>query len=556
MDPMDYDYDLGSLHRPITTRVVESQTWFDRGLAWTYGFNHEEAVACFRRAAVADPECAMAHWGVSYAIGPNYNKQWDSFDETEAAVALAQAHDSAKTAAGLSGGCTKAECDLIDALQARYPFRETRADMSAWNDAYAAAMRRVHNENPNDADIEALFAEALMNRTPWALWDLRTGEPAEGADTLEARAVLEAAIDRLAEAGDAGHPGLLHMYIHLMELSPTPELALTAADNLRGLVPDSGHLQHMATHIDTICGDYVNVVRSNSEAVRADRRYLEREGGLNFYTLYRCHNLHFKIYGAMFLGQYGTAIGASEELISSLPDELLSVESPPMADWVEAFIPVRQHVLVRFGKWQEILDQPLPENTELYCVTNATMLYARAIAHSVLLNPGAARREAEAFRLATMQVPESRTLFNNTCRDILAVAEAMMTGEILYREGSIEEAFSWLRKAVELDDDLPYDEPWGWMQPARHALGALLLEQGRLDEASETYRTDLGLNRTLSPPCRHPDNLWSLIGYHECLTRSGRHDLAAQIEPRLRFARARADIPVSASCFCRLSSAA
>lgn len=553
---MDYDYDLGSLHRPITTRVANAQTWFDRGLAWTYGFNHEEAVACFRRAAEADPECAMAHWGVSYAIGPNYNKQWDSFDDREAAVALAQAHDSAGTAAGLAGGCTKSERDLIEALQARYPFRETMADMSAWNDAYAAAMRRVHKENPNDADIEALFAEALMNRTPWALWDLSSGEPAEGADTLEARAVLESAMGRLAEAGNAGHPGLLHMYIHLMELSPTPELALTAADNLRGLVPDSGHLQHMATHIDSICGDYVSVVRSNSEAVRADRLYLEREGGLNFYTLYRCHNLHFKVYGAMFLGQYGTAIDASEELASSLPEELLSVESPPMADWVEAFIPVKQHVLVRFGKWREILDQPLPENTQLHCVTNATMLYARAIAHSVLLNPGAARREAEAFRLAAMQVPESRTLFNNTCRDILAVAEAMMEGEILYREGSIEEAFTWLRRAVELDDDLPYDEPWGWMQPARHALGALLLEQGRLDEACETYRTDLGLNRTLSPPCRHPDNLWSLVGYHECLIRSGRHDLAAQIEPRLRLARARADLPVSASCFCRLSSAA
>ena len=552
---MDYDFDLGSLHRPITTRAAEAQTWFDRGLAWTYGFNHEEAVACFRRAAEADPGCAMAHWGVSYAVGPNYNKQWESFDEREASAALAQAHDSAKAAAGLSGGCTKAECGLIDALQARYPSRKTRADMSAWNDAYAAAMRRVHNENPNDADIEALFAEALMNRTPWALWDLKTGEPVEGADTLEARAVLESAIGRLSDAGDAGHPGLLHMYIHLMELSPTPELALKAADSLRGLVPDSGHLQHMATHIDTICGDYVNVVRSNSEAVQADRRYFEREGGLNFYTLYRCHNLHFKIYGAMFLGQYRTAIDASEELVSSLPEELLSVESPPMADWVESFIPVKQHVLVRFGKWREILDQPLPENTELHCVTNATMLYARAIAHSVLLNPGAARREAEAFRRASELVPESRTLFNNTCRDILAVAEAMMTGEVLYREGAIEEAFAWLRRAVELDDNLPYDEPWGWMQPARHALGALLLEQGRVDEACETYRTDLGLNRVLSPPCRHPDNLWSLAGYHECLTRSGQHELAAQIEQRLLLARARADIPVSASCFCRLSSA-
>ncbi len=551
---MSYDFDLGSFHRPVTTCDADAQTWFNRGLAWTYGFNHEEAVACFRKAANADPECAMAYWGISYAIGPNYNKQWEAFDELDAANSLMEAYDNAERASALSDRCSRAEAGLIEALKARYPAREPAEDMTPWNDAYAAAMRLVYNENPEDVDVEALFAEALMNRTPWELWDLKTGTVAEGADTLEARTVLESAIGRLVESGSPAHPGLLHMYIHLMEMSPTPELALNAADGLRGLVPDSGHLQHMATHIDSICGDYVNVVRSNSEAVRSDRRYYEKEGALNFYTLYRCHNFHFKIYGAMFLGQYRTAINTCEEMIATLPEELLVVESPPMADWVEAFIPVKQHVLVRFGRWKDILQQTLHDSRGIFCVTNATILYARAVAHASLQNPQAARNEAEAFEEAVALVPDSRYLFNNSCQDILAIAREMMLGEILYREDSFEEAFAHLRRAVELDDNLPYDEPWGWMQPARHALGALLMEQERLEEACEVYETDLGLNQVLSPSCRHPDNIWSLAGYHECLTRLGRQELAGQIGQRLVLARARADIPVSASCFCRLSA--
>ncbi len=551
---MDYEFDLGSVHRPITTNSPAAQRWFDRGLAWTYGFNHEEAVSCFRRSAEADPDCAMAQWGIAYAIGPNYNKQWDAFDEEDAARSLAAAFDAAGAASRLSARCNKPERDLIGALLTRYPQRVPAADMLPWNDDYAAAMRGVWQENRNDADIEALFAEALMNRTPWQLWDIKTGEIAPGADTAEAQAVLETAIRRLSATGSKPHAGMLHMYIHLMELSPTPEKALPAADMLRGLVPDSGHLQHMATHIDTICGDYVNVVRSNHDAVIADRRYLEKEGALNFYTLYRAHNLHFKIYGAMFLGQWRTAIQACEKLESAIPEELLVVESPPMADWLEAFVPVRQHVLVRFGRWQDILDQELPANRDLYSVTTTTMHYARAVAHASSRNPRAARDEADAFESAFERIPEGRSLFNNSCHDILSVGREMMMGEILYREGEFDAAFEKLRTAVELDDNLPYDEPWGWMQPVRHALGALLLEQGRLEEARAVYEADLGLDDTLSRPCQHPDNIWSLSGYCECLERLGLNGQARAARQRLTIAQARTDIPVTASCFCKLSA--
>ena len=549
----DY-YDLGTYRRPITTGSQEGQRWFDRGLAWTYGYNHDEAVACFRRALDADPECAMAWWGVAYAAGPNYNKPWEAFDEEDAARSLATAHDAAARAAQCAVNATPAERALIDALRLRYPMRSPASDMDPWNDGYAGAMRAVHARHGDDSDVATLFAEAIMNRTPWALWDLATGAVAEGADTAEAIEVLEKAMRRRDERGEEPHPGLLHMYLHLMEMSPHPERSLAAGDRLRGLVPDAGHLQHMPTHIDVLCGDYRAVVESNQAAIEADRKFLAREGAGNFYSLYRCHDYHFKIYGAMFLGQYRPALAAAEEMIATLPEDLLTVSSPPMADWLEGFVPMKQHVLVRFGRWREIVEQELPGNRELFSVTTAMMRYAKAVAHAVLADLDAADREAAAFTVALARVPESRYVFNNRCVDILAVAEAMMRGEIEYRRGRFDAAFERLRAAVELDDNLPYDEPWGWMQPARHALAALLLEQGRVEEAAEVYRADLGYDDTLSRAGQHPDNVWSLHGYHECLGRLGRSEEATIVKQRLDLAMARTDVPITASCLCRLST--
>ena len=545
-------YDLGTYSRPVTTGSEEAQRWFDRGLAWTYGYNHDEAVACYRRALDADPACAMAWWGVAYAAGPNYNKPWEAFDAGDTARSLETAYDAAARARALASNATDTERSLIGALAHRYPSRSPAADMCPWNDAYAGAMRAVYAEHgEDDPDVAALFAEAIMNRTPWALWDLKTGRPAEGADTEEAIEVLEKAVRRREERGEEAHPGLLHMYIHLMEMSPHPERALTAGDRLRGLVPDAGHLEHMPTHIDVLCGDYRAVVESNQTAIEADRKFLAREGADNFYSLYRCHNYHFKIYGAMFLGQFRPALAAAEEMIATLPEELLTLTSPPMADWLEGFVSMKQHVLIRFGKWNAIVAEELPENRDLFCVTTAMMRYAKAVARAVTGDVDAAEREAASFDEALTRVPESRYVFNNRCLDILEIAGEMMRGEIEYRHGRFGTAFRHLRAAVELDDNLPYDEPWGWMQPTRHALAALLLEQDRVDEAAAVYRADLGYDNTLSRACQHPDNVWSLHGYHECLQRLGWPQEAAIVRQRLDLALARTDVPIAASCFCR-----
>ncbi|KQH80479.1 hypothetical protein AO501_15910 [Mycobacterium gordonae] len=537
-------FDLGSYHRPVETVAPQAQTWFDRGLVWAYAFNHEEAIRCFGRALEHDPDLAIARWGIAYSVGPNYNKAWEAFDPVDLAASLSRART--ELALATQGRATAVEQGLIAALRTRFS-----DDLDAGRIAYADAMTALAAVHPDDIDVQTLAADALVSVTAWALWDTTTGEPAEGSRAVEARRILEGAL-----AGPQGrtHPGILHLYLHTMEMSSTPEVALPAADLLRGLVPDAGHLQHMPSHIDVLCGDYRSSIEANSAAVEADRRFVERAGPLNFYSLYRAHDLHFIVYSAMFQGQSQIALSTADELAAQLTPELLAIESPPMADWLEAFVPLRTHVLVRFGRWDDLIAQPLPADPDLYCTTATTIHYGRGVAFAATGQLSRAHAERAAFADAYARIPASRYLFNNTSRDILAVAAAMLDGEIAYREGSFDEAFTHLRRAIEIDDGLPYDEPWGWMQPTRHAYGALLLEQGHVEEAAAVYAADLGLDPTLARCCQHPGNVWSLHGYHECLQRLGRTAEATIIGQQLALAVARADVPIRASCACRLGS--
>ena len=464
-------------------------------------------------------------------------------------MALSASYDAMQGALAHADKASPVEQAMIQALPARYPQREAIEDMAPWDKAYAKEMRKVFKAYPDDLEVRAVFAESIMNETPWKMWDLRSGKPAEGAGTEECRAVLEHAFDNIPAAWD--HPGLLHLYVHLMEMSPFPQRALRAGDRLREIVPDSGHLIHMPTHIDVLCGNYHDVLVYNQKALVPDRRFLAYSEDPGVYLIYVIHNFHFAIYGAMFLGQYTAAIAAAEELIATVPEAVLRIQSPPMADFLEGYLTMKQHVLVRFGKWREIIAQKLPEDQELYCSNVAMMHYAKAVAHSALGNVAEAEAEKARFMAAKARVPEGRRVHNNTVVDLLGVAEEMLNGELEYRKGNYDAAFAHLRKSVELDDALPYDEPWGWMQPTRHALGALLLEQGRIEEAEAVYRSDLGLDGKLSRACQHPDNLWSLHGLHECLTRRGEKVEAPLIRQRLDLAVARAEVPIKASCFCR-----
>ena len=542
----DY-FNLGVYSRPASD-VPSAQIWFDRGLVWLFAYNHEEAIACFEKTLEADPACALAHWGIAYAIGPNYNKPWEVFTPEEKAPALARAHQALQ--AGLALDQAKpAERALIAALASRYPTDPEIEDYQPFNDGFSAAMKPIYEAHPDDLDIAFVYAEAMMNRTPWQLWDFHNGVPNPDASTPEAMAVLERAFDQTPGAWD--HPGLLHMYIHLMEMSPHPERALRHGDRLTDLVPDAGHLVHMGTHIDVLCGDYQNVLDRNLAAARVDESFKAHAGPANFYALYRIHNLHFAFYGAMFLGQKAAAVDAVLRLRDEVPDEV--VRSYP--DIFETFVAAAPHVYIRFGMWSDILELAQPEDTELYVTTHALIYYAKAVALANLGRHDEARAAMSNFDLAYAAVPDSRMLFNNKARDVLAIAQEMMRGEIAFKAGRHDEGLDHLRASVALDDSLEYEEPWSWPQPTRHALGALLMEAGAHDEAEAIYRADLGLDGKLPRPSQHPRNVWALHGLHECLVRRGETVELPHVKLLLDQALARADIPIRASCLCRASAA-
>jgi tetratricopeptide (TPR) repeat protein len=548
-----YDYDLGSFHRNVSTRTPAAQKWFDRGLTWSYAFNHLESARCFQAAVDSDPNCAMAYWGLAYALGPNYNKPWELFDKEDLKRTLERIQDANKKA--LMYASDPIELALVNAIQVRFPSDPSDTSYASHNEAYANAMRPVCEAFQNDLDIVTLFADALMNVTPWALWDLKTGEPNPKAHTLEAKEVLEHA---LATNPDAiRHPGLAHMYIHLMEMSNTPEAAMPAANHLRNATPGSGHNNHMPSHLDVLVGDWDSAIKANAAACVADEKYRSAhvDNTKDFYTMYRLHNYHSLIYAAMFAGQKKIAMDAMLQMEKSLSEELLSVQSPPLADWLEVYCTVCVHVLVRFGLWDEMIALPLPapEKQDLYCTTTAMIHYGKGVAFAATGQIENATQERELFQAAVRRVPSSRMIYPNKCVDMLAVAQKMLDGELEYRKGNQDTAFENLNEAIRREDGLLYSEPPAWMQPVRHALGALSLEQGRVKEAAAAYAADLGLDKDVPRAKWHPNNIWALHGYRECLVRLGDTEGAEMIAQKLDAASDSADVKVKSSCFCRKS---
>lgn len=410
----------------------------------------------------------------------------------------------------------------------------------------------MYQKYPKDLDVAALYADSVMNLSAWDLWDLKTGEPKSGAGTLEAKAVLESA---LKQEGAYKHPGILHMFIHLMEMSKTPEVALVAADHLRNLCPAVGHLVHMPSHIDVQVGDYRRAVASNAEACIADEKFVSEQGTTDFfYTIYQVHNYHFLAYAAMFAGQFEVAIDAIRRMEVILTPELVT----KLPDFLEMFAALRVEVLVRFGKWDDLiaLSVPREEDQALYAVTTATIHYGRGIAYAAIGDVENASKERDLLYTATDRIPESRISVTPVNRSItvMQVAKAMLDGELEYRKGNYDDAFKHLETAIEREDNLNYAEPWPWMMPSRHAYAALLLEQGRVEEAAQAYAADLGLDDRIIRARQHPNNVWALHGYHECLGKLGRAEEAKIIEQQLRIAQAVADVDVKSSCYCRTSS--
>jgi tetratricopeptide (TPR) repeat protein len=504
----------------VTAADDAAEALFAEGLVWCYAFHHAEASRCFNELLALDPSCAMGHWGLAYAAGPHINNMEMSEESARAA------HEHTLLARALAPSAKPVEQALIEALAARYSW-PAPADRKALDQAYADAMRAVYREHGSNPDVAALYAESLMDLRPWDLWTAQ-GEPQPG--TLEIVEVLE---KLLSEYPD--HPQGCHLYIHTVEASREPGRATAAAERLRTRIPYAGHLVHMPAHIDIRTGRYADAIEANQRGVAADQAIIARTGREGFYEVYRAHNYHFLAYAAMFAGREDVALKAARELTTELPAELVKA----MPQFLDAFMPTPLHVLVRFGRWDTILAEPAPPEHLPY--TRALWHYARGIALANLDRGADAEREREAFNTAAAAVPETFFAGNNACRTILEVGRAVLDGEVHFRAGRTDEAFVALREGARLEDELRYDEPWGWMMPARHPLGALLFEAGRTKEAEAVYRADLE---------RHPNNGWALRGLAKCLTERGATKEAAEVERAFEVAWRGADVAITASCLC------
>jgi tetratricopeptide (TPR) repeat protein len=550
-------FNLGSHSWPISTPSADAQRWFDRGLNWCFSFNREEGVKCFRKALEFDPECVMANWGIAYGAGPFYNLIWRELGEQETKAVTKLAHHHVEKARSHSHRATDLENHLVRALARRFqkPHPVPAEEFDRWDDDYAAEMRRIYNAYPDNHDVMALLVEALITRTPRSLWDVKTGLPASNSDVLEAIRICERSIELNDQPSRSQHPSIVHLHIHALEMSNEPDRAMKSADALSGLCPDAGHMNHMPGHIYVLCGDYERARQASEKAISANDDYIAYAGPLNYYTVACSHDLHLMIHTCMFMGRYADSINAANKLCNLLTKDILSVKDRPKFTMsLEGYYSVRMHVLVRFGRWQDIIDEPLPDDPELYLVTTAMHHYAKGVAHASLKDFPAADKERRRFHDSLGRIPLARRFFNNPAHSILAIAESMLDGELEYHKGNHELGYAHLRESVRRDDNLQYIEPWAWMHPPRHALAALLAEQGHYREAEQVYRDDLGLSSAIQRCAQHPDNVWALHGLAECLQKRGDTGELPIIQHKLARALELADIPITSSCMCRTTT--
>lgn len=512
---------LSGYTRQVTTVSPEAQRYFDQGLAFTYGFDHERAILSFQEAVRLDPQCAMAWWGIANACGPNINLP--AVDPAHAALAW---NALTRAQAGAAHG-TPVEQALIHAQAQRFTEKYDSARRTL-DEAYAAAMRTVWHAHPDDADVGVLFAEAMLDLRPWDQWQ---ADGAAQPGTEEVLAALKTVIIL-----NPNHPMGLHLVIHANEASATPEVARPAADRLRTQRSLIGHMEHMASHIDVRLGQWFEAVESNERAIQSDLRYRKIVGepqGILF--SYMAHNRHMQAYAALMTGQSALALRTIRAMVAELPGAV----PPEIFGFIDGFTAMPYEVLIRYGRWEAILAEPFPG--EKYLFSRALLRAARGIALAALNQPAAAHTEQTAFQEARKKVSSEAGFGTNLMGDLLGVAEHMLAGEILLREGSRDAGLAELREAVKREDALHYDEPPGWIIPVRHSLGASLMSVGRYAEAEEVYRADLK---------KLPANGWSLFGLAESLAQQGRKAEAEIVRAQFQRSWARADTIITSSCFC------
>jgi len=462
---------LGRLHHPIATRSPEAQRFFDQGLTLIYGFNHDEAIRAFRRAAELDPASPMPHWGIALALGPNINLDVDP-DREKAA------YDEAQRALALAAAAPAVERAYVDAVAKRYS-NDPKADLKALAAQYSDMMRDLVARYPDDLDAATLYAESLMDLHPWQLW-LPDGRPTEGTEQIVA--TLESVLRR-----DAMHIGANHYYIHAVEASRTPDRALASAKRLETLVPAAGHLVHMPAHIYMRTGDYQGAVTSNAKAAEVDLAYIKANGADGVYpSMYYNHNLDFLASAAMMTGQFKEAKRAADLVVANATPMIATM---PM---LQPFGAKTLYVLLRFARWDDVMRLPRPDPKHALLTT--LYHFGRGVAQAARQNASDAERERVAYAEGRQAIPPDDDWGYNKAKDILAITDAVLDAWIARAKRDDEAAISAWKRAVAAEDAISYDEPPDWFYPTRESLGAALLRARRTDEAAQVFRDDLARN--------------------------------------------------------------
>ncbi len=503
---------LGSHHKRISTKVSVAQQYFDQGLRLVYGFNHAEAIRSFTRAAELDPTCAMCYWGIALAYGPHVNAPMDAASGVAAYAAVQKARS-------LQSQATASERAYIEALALRYE-ADPPADRARLDTAYSRAMGQVAKTYPKDLDVAALYAESLMDLRPWNYWR-PDGTPYPGTNEIVRQ--LERVISK-----NPNHPGACHYYIHAVE-AVNPKAAVPCAERLARLMPGEGHMVHMPAHIYIRVGRWNDAVQANQHAIHSDEVFIEGQHPVGVYPLaYYPHNIHFLAFASTMAGRSAQAIEASNTLTSKV-----NLDAARQVGMLQEMLPYHALTLTTFGKWDEVLAQPLPPEDIRFSYAMAS--YARGVAY-------AAKGEwAEAqAALDTVTAADAATPDGAEGKTALSIAVHALTGEIATRRGDVDAGITHFREASKIEDGGLYFEPPKWYYPIRHSLGAALLKAGRHAEAEKVYREDLR---------RFPENGWSLFGLAQALRAQDKENEAVAEEARFRRAWAGTDVTLTASRF-------
>ena len=496
---------LGDVHHPVSTKSREAQQFFDQGLKFVYGFNHDEARQSFQRAAELDPKLAMAHWGVALTLGPNYNLPVDP--ERERA-----GYDAVQRAVALQENASDPERAYINALTVRYS-NDPNADLHALDRAYKDAMGKLAARYPDDLDAATLYAESAMNLNPWRLWSA-DGKPAEG--TEEIVATLESVLKR-----DPNHLGANHYYIHAVEASPHPERALPSASRLEKLAPAEGHLAHMPAHIYARVGDHFASAHCNEAAIAADKKFLSETHEQGVYRMmYYSHNLHFLAFASCMNGNFDAAKDAAAKLVANVAPGVKAMPD------LEGFLPTPLIVLCAFERWNDLIKSPAPDAS--FVTTSAVWHSLRGIAFANTGKTAEAEQEQKQFRDAAGKIPTDKMYDPlNKVAAVFKIHENLLASAIDHSRHDDNAAIDLLKQAVAAEDALNYSEPPAWYPPVRPTLGKLLLATNRVADAEKVFRDDLE---------RNPRDGRALGGLRDCLNAQGRKYEAEQIDQQFRAA--------------------